>query len=416
MRAPVLRLELVEADVLRLRRGHQPHRHGHQSEADRSGPDGCGHRPRSALVARGLLPSQVVAPASKRGPGGAPEPEPSPTSRSRAGGCGSPTSTRSCTPRTASPKVRWSTTTPGSPRRCSPTSHDRPTTMVRLPDGVDRRAVLREALPGPPARAGSTPCPLDADSDIPACSIESVPGAGVDGQPRRARAAHAPGPRRRAVAALGDGVRPRPRPRHGSRRLRTRRPRAARPPRPARAARGGEDVGLEGLAPVGRHPAVGRRRDDEGLRARRWARCSSRATRSASPSPWRRTSAAGACSSTGARTTGTRRPCARTRCARTDIPGVSTPRRVGRAARARGVAAMSSAFAFTARGRAPAGRRATATSTPTASPATRTCPNSGDATRETAPRTLTGRRLPSRVDGFGRSGTTRHRAAAPVGG
>ena len=64
----------------------------------------------------------------------------------------------------------------------------------------------------------------------------------------------------------------------------------------------------------------------------------------------------------------------------TDTPGVSTPVVVGRAARARGRPVTSAP----SRSRPPTcsnGSTSSATSTPTASPATRTCPNSADVTR-----------------------------------
>jgi bifunctional non-homologous end joining protein LigD len=55
-----------------------------------------------------------------------------------------------------------------------PHLHDRPTTMVRLPDGVTGERFFEKRCPGHrPAWLDTVP--LDADSDIAACSLESVP-------------------------------------------------------------------------------------------------------------------------------------------------------------------------------------------------------------------------------------------------
>jgi bifunctional non-homologous end joining protein LigD len=55
-----------------------------------------------------------------------------------------------------------------------PHLHDRPTTMVRLPDGVTGERFFEKRCPGHrPAWLDTVP--LDADSDVAACSLESVP-------------------------------------------------------------------------------------------------------------------------------------------------------------------------------------------------------------------------------------------------
>ena len=56
-----------------------------------------------------------------------------------------------------------------------PHLEDRPLTMVRLPDGVEGERFFEKRCPGHrPAWVGTVP--LDADSDIQACSIQDVPG------------------------------------------------------------------------------------------------------------------------------------------------------------------------------------------------------------------------------------------------
>jgi bifunctional non-homologous end joining protein LigD len=56
-----------------------------------------------------------------------------------------------------------------------PHLHNRPLTMVRLPDGVEGERFFEKRCPKHrPAWVGTVP--LDADSDIQACSIEDLPG------------------------------------------------------------------------------------------------------------------------------------------------------------------------------------------------------------------------------------------------
>jgi bifunctional non-homologous end joining protein LigD len=55
-----------------------------------------------------------------------------------------------------------------------PHLHDRPVTMVRVPDGIGGERFFEKRCPGHrPDWLGTVP--LDADSDIAACSLESVP-------------------------------------------------------------------------------------------------------------------------------------------------------------------------------------------------------------------------------------------------
>ena len=148
-----------------------------------------------------------------------------------------------------------------------PHLEDRPVTMLRLPDGIAGERFFEKRCPGHrPAWLDTVP--LDADSDIAACSLDSVPAlvwtanlAALELHTPQARAAD-PWQPSAIVFDLDPG------PGADLRRLRAGRARAARPPRPARPARGREDVGLEGPAPVGRDPPVGRRRDHQGVRAR----------------------------------------------------------------------------------------------------------------------------------------------------
>jgi bifunctional non-homologous end joining protein LigD len=55
-----------------------------------------------------------------------------------------------------------------------PHLHDRPVTMVRLPDGVTGERFFEKRCPGHRPEWLDT-VPLDADSDVAACSLESVP-------------------------------------------------------------------------------------------------------------------------------------------------------------------------------------------------------------------------------------------------
>jgi bifunctional non-homologous end joining protein LigD len=55
-----------------------------------------------------------------------------------------------------------------------PHLHDRPVTMVRLPDGVGGERFFEKRCPGHRPQWLET-VPLDADSDVAACSLDSVP-------------------------------------------------------------------------------------------------------------------------------------------------------------------------------------------------------------------------------------------------
>ena len=184
-----------------------------------------------------------------------------------------------CTRRPASPKVRSSTTTPGSPRSCCPTSPAGRPRWCGCPTASTGERFFEKRCPGHRPDWVDT-VPLDADSDIAACSLESCRRwCGRPTSPRSSCTRPRPAPPTRGspppiVFDLDPGRRRR------SRRLR----RVALELRDLLDQLGLRAVaktsGVEGPAPLGRHPAVGRRRDDQGLRARARARCSSRATRS----------------------------------------------------------------------------------------------------------------------------------------
>ena len=345
MRAPVLRFELVEAHVLRPRRGHEPHGHGHESEADRSGPDGTGHGGLPVLVAYYLRRSWHLRPTRVRD--GPRSTTPSPTSRSRAGACALTNLDKVLYPATGFTKGQvvdyYARIAPAMlPHLARPADHDGPAARRRRPASGSSRSAARAT--GPP---GSTPCRSTPTPTSPPARSTSVPAlvwtanlAALELHTHQARAAE-------PWTADRHRVRPRPRPRHRSRRLRARRARAARPPRPARAAGGGEDVGRR-RACTSRsaiRPSVDAD-DDQGLRAGARARCCEsrdpkRVTVDHGEGPARRA----ASSSTGARTTATRRRCARTRSAPPTSRGVDAGR-LGRGARARGAGDVG-AFAFT---------------------------------------------------------------------
>ena len=133
-----------------------------------------------------------------------------------------------------------------------PHLHDRPVTMLRLPDGVTGERFFEKRCPGHrPAWLDTVP--LDADSDVAACSLDSSPpSCGRRTSPPSSSTP--PGRGGRPVAPDRHRLRPRPRARGRPGRLRPGRTRAPRPPRAARARGGGEDVGLQGL-----HLSVGLR-------------------------------------------------------------------------------------------------------------------------------------------------------------
>src|SRR5262249_49339700 len=158
------------ADVLRPGGRHEAHGHRHQPEADRTRPDGLRHDELPLLPL--LLPSQVVAPSSKKRPAAGAEPATHVEVDGRR------------LRLTNLHKVLY----PGSGftkgqvidfyARVAPTMlphlHDRPVTMVRLPDGVTGERFFEKRCPGHrPQWLGTVP--LDADSEIFACSLDSVP-------------------------------------------------------------------------------------------------------------------------------------------------------------------------------------------------------------------------------------------------
>ena len=197
-----------------------------------------------------------------------------------------------------------------------PHLEDRPVTMVRLPDGVAGERFFEKRCPGHrPAWLDTVP--LDADSEITACSLEDRARAGLDRQPRRARAAHTAGPRLRSVAAVR---------RSCSTSTRGRTPTSAT----AHASRSTlrdllDQLGLRAVAKTsgskGLHLSVGIRPSVDADTTKGFALAVGKMLESRDPKRVTVTMAKeqrrARCSSTGARTTGTRPPCARTRCART---------------------------------------------------------------------------------------------------
>ena len=101
-------------------------------------------------------------------------------------GARSPTGTRSCSRRPASPRATWWPTTPGSPRRCCPHLQDRPLTLKRYPKGVEAQYFYEKQSPShrpewvQTARIGEINYTLAQDRA----------DAGLAGQPGRHRAAH----------------------------------------------------------------------------------------------------------------------------------------------------------------------------------------------------------------------------------
>ena len=172
----------------------------------------------------------------------------------------------------------------------------RPPTLVRAPDGVDGRTVLREALPAAPPRRGCASsrsrrrrhagCIVD-DARRRSCGSRTsprsscTPTSATRRRPRRTRprscSTSIPGPPAGVARLLPRRARPA---RHCSTRLGLR--------------RGREDVGRQGPAPLG---AAARRRRDrrrhEDVRARARPAARERATRTGARSTWRRTSAPG---------------------------------------------------------------------------------------------------------------------------
>ena len=243
-----LRLQLVEADVERLRGRHQPHGHGDEAEAHGSGPDRLGHC---------STPSCPPCLRCSAAPALSPPPAGSQYLRRswRLGERLRDRATASVTHveidgrrlrLTNLDKVLYPATgfTKGQVvdyyARIGPVMLPhlarRPATMVRLPDGIDGERFFEKRCPGHRPEWLAT-VPLDADSATQACCIEELAVARVDGEPRGAGAPHPPGDGRRSVEADRDGVRPRPGRARRRHRLRACRARAARHARPARAAR-----------------------------------------------------------------------------------------------------------------------------------------------------------------------------------
>ena len=148
-----------------------------------------------------------------------------------------------------------------------PHLEDRPVTMVRLPDGVEGERFFEKRCPGHRPDWLAT-VPLDADSEIQACSIEDLPGlvwtanlAALELHTPQARAADPWHPTAMVFdldpGAPADIVD------------------CARVALDVRdlldqlgLARRRQDVGLEGHPPLGRAASVRRRRRDQGVRAR----------------------------------------------------------------------------------------------------------------------------------------------------
>ena len=183
----------------------------------------------------GLLPSQVVAPFLQEAPTGGARTGDG-RSRSRAGGCAlqprqgavpghrlhqrpghrllRPDRAGDAPPPRGPARRRWC----GCPTASTASGSSRSAARGHQPEWVDT-------------------VPLDADSEHHGLLVDERARARVDGQPRRARAAHPPGPRRRSVAADRDRARPRPRTEPEHARLRRVALELRDLARPARAAR-----------------------------------------------------------------------------------------------------------------------------------------------------------------------------------
>ena len=182
-----------------------------------------------------------------------------------------PTSTRSSTPRSASPKPASWTTTPGSPRSWSPTWPAGPLTLVRAPDGVEGERFFEKRCPP------HAPDWVRRGGELDSCIVDDAADPGLAREPRRARAAHPPARGRRARDADGRRVRPRPGTTGDRPRLRPRRARPPVAPRPARPRRVRQDLRVEGPAPeraAERRASRRDRRDHQARSRSRSATCS----------------------------------------------------------------------------------------------------------------------------------------------
>ena len=257
-----LRLELVEAHVLRARRRHQPHGHRHESEADRSGPDGAGQGgPPRSPVAYYLRRSWHLR-SNKRSRSVPAEPEPSPR-RGRGPAPAGHQPRQGLVPRDRlhqRPGRRL--LRPDRPGAAAPPRTTGRSRWSGCPTGSTASGSSRSAAraTGPP---GSDTVPLDADSDDRRLRRRRAcrRWCGWPTWPRSSCTRPRPGPPTRGqptaiVFDLDPGARHRPRSTA----------RASPSSSTSSSDQLGlpavvEDVGREGPAPLGGHPSVGRRRD-----------------------------------------------------------------------------------------------------------------------------------------------------------
>jgi len=121
-----------------------------------------------------LLPSQVVAPASNKGSGRAVEPDAVAHVEIEGRRLRVTNLDKVLYPANGFTKGQVVDYYARVAPTMLPHLHDRPTTMVRLPDGVTGERFFEKRCPGHrPAWLDTVP--LDADSDVFACSLESVP-------------------------------------------------------------------------------------------------------------------------------------------------------------------------------------------------------------------------------------------------
>ena len=199
-------LELVEADVLRLRGRHQPHRHRHEPEADRTGPDRAaarraswclaGRQPPMAYYLRRSWPARVQgAQTPSRGPQHGHRVEVD-GRRLRLSNLD-----KVLYPATGFTKGQvidyYARIAPAMlPHLRGPPGHD----GAAARRGRRASGSSRSAAPGHRPEWVDT-VPLDADSDHAGVLDRRPARPRVGRQPGRARAAHAPGPGRRTRGA-----------------------------------------------------------------------------------------------------------------------------------------------------------------------------------------------------------------------